>query len=160
MKYLTIIRHADAPFLNINQDDFDRNLSEKGFKQSKQAGQKLAKHDIEFDLMLSSSAIRAINTCQMIALELKYNIKEIKLINNLYYADRNGLSQIISNTKKDIKSLAIVAHNPAIHKICEEITKSKINNFTTCSLIHICLKIDSWNNWVSSDKKVLFTFKG
>ena len=159
MKYLTIIRHADAPFSNINQLDYDRNLSILGFKQSNYIGKKLFDINVNFDLMITSTAIRALSTCQIIAVNTKYSFESIQKIKEIYSANIDDLCFIISKTSSEIKSLALVGHNPAVKHLYEKIVNSKINYFPTCFLVHISIETDNWNNWMRCDNQVLFTME-
>ena len=159
MKYLTIIRHADAPFLDINQLDYDRNLSNIGFKDADYIGKKLYNSNVIFDLMITSTAKRALNTCQMIAVNTKYSFENIQKIKKIYSANVDDLCLIISKTSSKIKSLAVVGHNPAVKHLYEKIVNSKINYFPTCFLVHISIETDNWNNWIGCDNQVLFTLE-
>ena len=159
MKYLTIIRHADTPFSNINQLDCDRNLSDIGFKQSDYIGKKLFNSNVKFDLMITSTALRALSTCQIIAVNSKYSFESIQKIKEIYSANVDDLCFIISKTSSEIKSLALVGHNPAVKHLYEKIVNSKINYFPTCFLVHISIETDNWNDWMRCDNQVLFTME-
>jgi len=60
------LRHAKAITGDLDTPDQDRPLSEKGVKDANKLGDKLHKKGIRFDLIVSSPAIRAITTAQLI----------------------------------------------------------------------------------------------
>ena len=77
MKYLLINRHAKSPWNNLNVSDHDRELSEKGVSDALEMGGRLVKREVSFDLMISSTAIRALTTSQLIASRLNYPLYKI-----------------------------------------------------------------------------------
>ena len=60
MKSLFLLRHAKAISGELSLPDHDRPLSDRGFKDSQYLAAKLSKKNIDFDLFLTSHAIRAI----------------------------------------------------------------------------------------------------
>jgi phosphohistidine phosphatase len=71
---LLILRHADAVF--DAPSDFDRALSEKGVRQAHEVAAFLKVNDCVPDILLSSPAVRARSTAEVIALELKVELIE------------------------------------------------------------------------------------
>jgi|GEM_PF-3149220 len=64
MKQLTLIRHAQAIDKSENIDDHDRLLTPKGIKQSKELPKILKKLDIKPQYLMSSTAVRCIETAK------------------------------------------------------------------------------------------------
>lgn len=71
---LLILRHADAVF--DAPSDFDRQLSEKGVRQAHEVAAFLKSHQSIPDLVLSSPAVRARSTAEVITRELKVELIE------------------------------------------------------------------------------------
>jgi phosphohistidine phosphatase len=67
MRRLTLIRHAKSSWNDIGLDDFDRPLNPRGLRSAPRMGGVLQKEQVMFDLMVSSPALRAITTAQLIA---------------------------------------------------------------------------------------------
>ena len=159
MKYLLINRHAESPWSNFNVSDHDRELSDKGFKEASDMGKRLFKKNISFDLMLSSSATRALTTCQLIALEVKYPIEKIEVDSAIYGADVEGLKSTVQNISDDVKSLAVFGHNPTFHAISNELYEKNIPRFPTCSMLYMSFNTDEWGKCFESlNKSIFFDF--
>ena len=131
MKHLLINRHAKSPWNNLNISDHDRSLNEKGVSDALEMGQRLANKNMSFDLMVSSTAIRALTTCQLIASKLKYPLDEIVQNRGIYGADLNCLKEIVQNFEKEITYVAIFGHNPAFHLLAEQLSGNGIERFPT-----------------------------
>jgi phosphohistidine phosphatase len=71
---LLILRHADAVF--DAPSDFDRQLSEKGVRQAHEVAAFLKARQCIPDLVLSSPAVRARSTAEVITSELKVELIE------------------------------------------------------------------------------------
>ena len=156
MKHLLINRHAKSPWNNLNISDHDRSLNEKGVSDALEMGQRLANKNMSFDLMVSSTAIRALTTCQLIASKLKYPLDEIVQNRGIYGADLNCLKEIVQNFEKETTYVAIFGHNPAYHLLAEQLSGNGIERFPTCAMIYIAFEVEDWPNCFDSSCKVLF----
>jgi len=139
---LLLIRHAKSSWSNPNLSDYDRPLNNRGNTNAPLMGQRIKDYKINLDLLISSSANRALATAELIAKELSFD--ESKLISEprLYHASRDIFIEILSS--QSAKSIAMVGHNPGIQDfsywLCSEPTK----NFSTCGVIYISFKLDHW----------------
>jgi len=156
LKYLLVNRHAKSSWLNFNVSDHDRELNDKGFKDASDMGNRLSQKNISFDLMLTSSATRALTTCQLIALEIDYPIEKIEINSAIYGSEVEELKNIIKNTDDSVKSLAIFGHNPTFQALSEELYEKGIVKFSECSMLYILFEAQSWNQCFNADKKILF----
>ncbi len=156
MKYLLINRHAKSPWNNLNVSDHDRSLNEKGVSDALEMGQRLVNKDMSFDLMVSSSAIRALTTCQLIASKLKYPLDEIVQDRGIYEADLSCLKKTVRSFEKENSYVAIFGHNPAFHLLAEELSNNGIERFPTCAMMYIAFDVEDWSNCFDSSCKVLF----
>lgn len=71
---LMLLRHADASF--DAPSDFDRRLSEKGLRQAQEVAAFLKIHHCKPDIVLSSPAVRARTTAEIVATELEIELLE------------------------------------------------------------------------------------
>ena len=60
MKSLTLFRHAKTERDSTTGRDFDRRLMERGQRDSERMGQEIGELGLEYDLVLSSPAARAV----------------------------------------------------------------------------------------------------
>ncbi|MFU8827788.1 MAG: SixA phosphatase family protein, partial [Brevefilum sp.] len=67
MKTLLLMRHAKSSWKDDNLTDHARPLKKRGRKDAKRIAQVMDKNDLIPDLILSSSAVRAAETAEIIA---------------------------------------------------------------------------------------------
>jgi phosphohistidine phosphatase len=129
MKYLTIIRHADASPATSGQSDFDRPLSLVGtaqaiaqFDQLNLSGQPILYH---------SAAKRTSQTAEL--LELRHpNILDIVARKDLYNADLEQLLEVVEELW-DHQHIILVAHNPGVSQLHYHLTEDW-KSFEPCSI--------------------------
>ena len=157
MKYLLLNRHAKSSWQSSHALDHDRELDPVGVSDATMMGKRLYEKGISFDLMLTSTAIRAITTCHLMASEIGYSVEDIQLDRNIYGADINTLKDIISSTNDEkVESLAVFGHNPTFHSLAIEILSEEINKFHACGMLYVQFNTDRWSNCFNSDKEVIF----
>ena len=67
MKRLFLVRHAKSSWKHPELTDFERPLNKRGKRDAPEMGKRLADREIDLDLMVSSTATRAITTARTIA---------------------------------------------------------------------------------------------
>lgn len=113
MKKLYIVRHAQKAEQILDQDDYDRPLSKKGFEDAQIMAQKLFDKNVHPDLIVSSPATRTKQTSEIFAKTLLYN-KSIMYNEVLYMAYVNELVETITYTYDTVDTMLLVAHNPSL----------------------------------------------
>ena len=156
MKYLLINRHAKSPWVNLNVSDHERRLSDKGVSDASMMGRRLRDRKISFDLMLTSSATRALTTCQLIATQINYPLYDISVNKDIYSSNSDSLKNIIFETDNNINSLALFGHNPTLHTLSEQLSAEKLSRFPTCSMVYFKFKTNDWSDLIKCERKMLF----
>ena len=128
MKTIFLLRHAKSSWDNLNLDDFDRPLSNKGIKASKKIGNYLKTNKFVPDIIYCSTAKRAKQTWELTNRIIKKK-KNILYKDNLYMANLSEFMKIIKKTKNKFKNLMIVSHNPGIESLAIELSKNENNKF-------------------------------
>jgi phosphohistidine phosphatase len=77
MKTLFLIRHAKSSWGDTAVPDKERPLDDRGKRDAPKLGKRLAKRDVKPDLILSSLAMRALATAEIIAKKLDYKLEDI-----------------------------------------------------------------------------------
>jgi len=67
MKQLLLIRHAKSSWTNIGQEDFERPLNERGIRDAPLMAKKLIEKNYKPDALISSTAVRALETATFFA---------------------------------------------------------------------------------------------
>ena len=145
MKKLLIIRHAKAESGDLKIKDFDRPLSQSGVEDAKQMGQKLLQKSISLDGVISSPALRAITTAQVICNELGLNQENIILELNIYEAAVSQLLKTINNIDNRLCSVVLFGHNPGLTMLSRDLTNADIYDLPTCGMVMLEFEVDEWN---------------
>lgn len=156
MKTLYIIRHAKSSWEDSVFDDFDRPLKERGEKDAIRMGKRLKEREITVDLIISSPAKRAIETCQAIAKILGYPANKIKTDKKLYHADEDAICSILKSIKDTNKVVMLFGHNPGFTGFANQMLNETITNIPTTGVVAGKLNIESWKEIKASCGEILF----
>ena len=94
MKTLLIMRHAKSSWKEQDLPDHDRPLNKRGKNDAPRMGKLLKDEDLVPDLIMSSTAVRAKKTAELVAKTCKYNGK-IVLNHSLYGAEPAAYLKIL-----------------------------------------------------------------
>lgn len=114
MKTLIIVRHAKSSWDNTHLADHDRPLLEVGKKRTRLIIAKLQDLNIQPDLIISSSAKRALETAQYLAKGLSYSKDKIKSSANYYTASATELMNEFYDMPESFNTVMLVGHNPTL----------------------------------------------
>ncbi len=142
MKKLYIVRHTKKEDEDLNQDDYDRELSEEGILEAKTIAENFAKKNPKVDLIVASPAKRTRNTAEIFAKALNYN-KTIMLNEVLYMAFVNELLETISYTFDTVDSMLLVGHNPSLTALAVTLVGFK-EKFQMGGIMEIHFDCNSW----------------
>jgi len=155
MKKLIIIRHAKSDWQDTTLDDFDRPLNERGLRDALFMGQFLKNKNLLPDLIISSPALRAITTAEIIAKEVNYE-KAITPNQYIYEAYVNTLQEIVSFIYDENDTVYLVGHNPGVSALAYMLSDMK-ESIPTCAIVQIDFKCDSWMD-VSKENGSLISY--
>lgn len=157
MKTLYIIRHAKSDWENFNQTDFDRALNERGNKDAKKMAARLLKKNVIIDTFISSTAIRAKETCEHFCKVYNVPISDINFIDKLYHASSPAIYEVVDSIDNKFNHAAIFCHNPGITDFANTlISKVRLDNMPTCGIFALKIDTDDWKEFEASEKKFLF----
>ena len=145
-----MIRHAKSSWTSTTLADFDRPLNERGFREAKLMGTVLSDKKNDFDIIISSSANRAITTAKIIANTIGFT-NEIEQKRTIYGSSVNELFDIIIKLNNNMKSVAIFGHNPTLHILSEKLSNEEFNDFPTCSIAKINFDVNAWEKIISGN---------
>lgn len=143
MKRLFVIRHAKSSWDYHQLKDIERPLNSRGIADAPRIGRYLYNKAHKVDLFISSPAVRAKTTCEIISNELK-SVGRIIIEEKLFHASIHEISSVIKNIN-NVSSAAIFGHNPGLTDFANEITGSQIDNIPTCGVAIIDINISEWN---------------
>jgi phosphohistidine phosphatase len=113
MKTLYLVRHSKAAQRRPQLPDFERTLVRSGEKDALGMAKKLKKEGFIPDLLMSSTANRALETAHIFAKGLKYPVEKI-LVKDALYSEMSeeALLYIIRQVDNRYNSLMLFGHNP------------------------------------------------
>ncbi len=112
-KRLILLRHAKSAWDNPSLADFDRPLSSRGRKAAPLVGAYLARRRMLPDLVLTSSAERALETLNLVCAgwQTKPTVRRLK---SLYLAMPREMLRRLQAVGRDPDCIMLVGHNPGI----------------------------------------------
>ena len=143
-KELLLVRHAKSSWDDPYLDDHDRPLNDRGLRNAPEMGKRLQKWSIRPDVWISSTALRAIITAEMIAEEIGFPQDQIQRSQDLYHASATELQEIISELDDRIRSAILFGHNPGMTSLVANLYGLPIDNLPTCGVVHLIFNENTW----------------
>jgi phosphohistidine phosphatase len=144
MKMLFLIRHAKSSWDGTALPDKDRPLDDRGRRDAPKTGDRLGKRDVKPDLILSSPAMRALKTAEIIAKKLDYKRKNIVVDDRLYAVAADDLLDVIQKLDDKLERVMLFGHNPELTELAHRLS-SKITHMPTCAVAEFTFDVKSWS---------------
>lgn len=155
MKTLYLLRHAKSSWAIPGQKDYDRPLNDRGIRDAPEMGGRMRERGFEVDLVVSSPAERALRTAIAVCDELGLDPESVVQDRQIYLAGSAKLLQLISFFDESKSGALLVAHNPALTDLANELAHASIDNIPTSGLVSITLPVQYWAEVVPGIGKVL-----
>jgi phosphohistidine phosphatase len=123
--------------------DFERPLANRGRKACETIGKFILANELEFDLVVSSTAVRARDTIEIVKQHSKLRA-EIRYDERIYEATTERLLEVASQIESDRKRVLLVGHNPGFEELVQLLT-GVTQAFPTAAFAKINLKISKWS---------------
>ena len=108
-------------------------------------GKRLAKRDVKTDLLLSSPALRALTTAQLIAEEIGYKRKDIVVDDRLYASTADDLLAVIRALDKKLNRVMLFGHNPEFTDLAHGLS-SEIIDMPTSAVVEFNFDAKAWSD--------------
>jgi len=145
MKTLFLVRHAKSSKNDPTLADRDRPLADRGRSDALKMGKRLAKRDVKPDLLVSSPALRALTTAELMADEIGYERKRIVLDDALYASSADGLLAVIRALDKKHDRVMLFGHNPEFTELAHRLS-SDIVDMPTCAVAEFRFDTKKWSD--------------
>lgn len=119
---LLIMRHAKSDW-SANMEDFDRPLNRRGLKDAAKMGKWLRKQKIMPDRIVSSPAMRARQTIEIVCEQLNKHAPDIIWDERIYEARLGDLLKVIAQYGKNTECLLLTGHNPGLDHLVNHLLK-------------------------------------
>lgn len=143
MKLLTLIRHAKSSHGHVGLTDIQRPLNTRGLADTELMAGQLRDQKFTCDAVFCSPAVRARETAAGLFRDTASSGK-LQTRPALYTFDMEALYRFIELIEPHINHAVIVAHNPAITLLANDLAFVDIDNVPTCGIVRFELAIEEW----------------
>lgn len=145
---LWLLRHAEAKQDSALQD-FDRPLHQRGVEEANKLGAWLHQQHLLPDLWLSSPALRAITTAELVCGQLAVAQTVIDKDQRLYFKGVGAIKALLAELPQTSRCVLLVGHNPDFERLLAELrangqpAERQALAFPTASLARLAMP-DEW----------------
>jgi phosphohistidine phosphatase len=115
MRRLILLRHGKAESTAATGGDFERGLTERGRRDAALVGQALARGGCAPELVLVSTARRAMETWD--AAQTAFPYARMAPARELYHASADAIAEAIDAAGQAVGVLMVIGHNPGLHEL-------------------------------------------
>ncbi len=144
MKTLLILRHAKSSWSDASLSDHDRPLNKRGKGDAPKMGSLLRAEELTPDLIISSSAKRAIRTAEGVAETCGFD-GQIIATRDLYHADPESYFEVLRLLGERNAVVMVVGHNPGMEELLESLTGEWVR-MPTAALAEVRMNTDDWSS--------------
>lgn len=149
-RYLWLIRHAKSSWADSTQTDFERGLNARGNRDGPHMEQWLAQQPHGATWIWTSDAVRALATTAFVQRAFGTPDPAVIHEHGLYHADPNTLLDVIRTTPPEIASVAVVAHNPGLTYLANQLANLPGGQLATDNLPTFGVALFAVNNdWIN-----------
>lgn len=160
MKQLLLIRHGKSDWDHPGLTDHDRPLNQRGLHDAPQMAAALKKRAVEPDLIVSSTAIRAMMTARIIAGEMGHREERILRKPEIYLAPPEIILQTIQQLDESAGTVMVFGHNPGMHEAVNALSGGvQTTGFPTLAVARLEFREEHWGlvEWGSGQLLELIT---
>jgi phosphohistidine phosphatase len=143
-RFLYLLRHAQSADKHLYQSDKERELTPTGLNDAILIGAYLYRQKINFDLIVSSTAIRAKHTAELVVDASKMMPDKILLEEELFTASVRTFLSLVNQLDDSFSHVMCIGHNPVISYLAEYLTKAEIGDMPPAGLAIIQFNVQHW----------------
>ena len=143
-RQLTLLRHAKSAWDDETRKDRDRPLNERGERDAPLMAQRLRARNARPTLILTSPAVRARRTAQIIAREIGDPAEFLQREDELYLASPDQIVAVLSRQEGDFRDVVVCGHNPGLTELANRLTGAGIDNIPTTGIVVVELDLANW----------------
>jgi phosphohistidine phosphatase len=107
VRTLVLVRHVTSSWNDPTLPDTNRPLNDRGKRDARRLGKRLAKRQVKPDVILSSPARRAVATVRIVARKLDCRVRDIQVNDRLYAVEADVLLHVIRGLGSKPKSVML-----------------------------------------------------
>ena len=143
---LLVLRHGKAE-VQAAVPDHRRELKDKGKRQAQRIGVWMQRHDAVPDVIVASSAERALVTAEKAIKAGGHGTGAIRVDARLYEADAFGLFSVLAGFEAAPRRVMLVGHNPSLSVLVERLSPQMPAGFSLKPGMLVRLELpDDWSD--------------
>lgn len=146
IKELFIVRHGKSSWDHENISDIDRPLKERGINDGYMMAERLLKKKLVPQKIISSPANRALHSATIFARVLNYPYQKIDINEDIYFADKKTMLNMIKQTSDQVESLMVFGHNPTFTDLANHFLVNQIDNIPTTGIVWLKFELNNWQD--------------
>lgn len=156
MKTILIIRHAKSGHDNYDLKDIDRPLAERGFSDAAIMGKWLQTKGMLPGIILTSPALRARTTCDIIAKAVNFDTADVLVESELYFGDVPNIINIVRSCDNGMDIAFLFGHNPTFSILSHTLCPDFDADMPTTGIVAMQFITDDWKAVRSGDGHLLW----
>ncbi len=156
MKRVIIVRHAKAVPYGY-EDDFSRDLRDRGKNDAKLISTELHNRKIKAGVFIASPAKRALKTARIFAENIGFNKKDIVEREDIYHGlTTSEFIEMVQHLPETAETAFFFGHNPGVYYFVSNLAEEFRGDMPTCSTVAIDFDVDSWQKIEARTGKTAF----
>jgi phosphohistidine phosphatase len=144
MRTLYLLRHAKSSWEDESLGDFERPLNERGNKAADTIGQFVAQESLKPELILSSPALRARQTTEIVLRVSRLQV-ELRFDVRIYEASLDTLLLILADIEPKKSVVLMVGHNPGFEELLHFLS-GEVRSVPTAALAKLDFESSDWKS--------------
>jgi len=156
MKRVVIVRHAKAVPFGYD-DDFHRDLTDRGESDASKISQRLKEMHVFPDLVIASPAMRTMHTASIYCLNLGVETSSIRQEEVFYEGlTTHSFVAMLQELPEKVQTAFVFGHNPTVHSLVYNMASAFHSDMPTCATVAIDFNVDHWKEVSAREGKVAF----
>jgi len=159
MLKLGIVRHAKSSWSHPDLNDHDRPLNKRGERDAPIMAQKVNDLFGIPDLLLSSTANRALTTASVFKEIMAVENLSLNTSGSLYHASEQDILERVAMIDPNVKSALVFGHNPGMTYFANSFKGDFIDNVPTCGVVILESEAKTWMEFDRTNtKRIAFIY--
>jgi len=155
MKRVIIVRHAKSVPYGYD-DDFNRDLMDRGINDADKISLRLKEMGITADLVIASPATRTMHTATIFCQNIRYDVKLIREEPTFYEGMTTHEFIDLVQQFPEVQTVFVFGHNPTVYYLVYNLVKYFNADMPTCSTVALDFDVQTWKEVSARGGKLAF----
>lgn len=131
-------------------------MLEAGVERTKRIRNFLTGKGVKPGLIISSHAVRALETARLLAEGFGFPLEKIRQEREIYLGTEDSLLDLVYALPEDIDSVMLVGHNPVMTGFAQMLQARLTEDLPTSAVVSISFDTGDWTRILFSEKQLNF----